>query len=343
MNPAIQLSPEDAHRAMLEAAPRTSAFTAQRGFDPAWRAELAAHLDRCLGIQPRRVAPDPRWGPEEPCAGGSLRRFTIAVEPGQRACGWLALPAGVVRPPVVICLQGHTSGAHISIGRPLHPGDEESIAGERDFALQAVARGFAALALEQRAFGARSDARVPAARNKGHGGCTHAALTALLLGRSLARERAWDVARAIDLLETVDGVDAGRIACMGNSGGGTVTWYAATQDPRIAALMPSCSVCPYAPSIGSIDHCADNYLPGALLHFDMPDLAGLIAPRPCVVVCGRDDPIFPLTAVSAGFARIAAIYQAAGAADACRLVVGDGGHRFYAAQGWAALRELTGW
>lgn len=333
-------APEAAHHDLLLAAPRACAFDPTRA-TAEWRQELAGHLARCMGTIPETVPLAPHWGPEEPCPGGTMRRFTIAVEPGQRACGWLLRPTGAVRPPVVLCLQGHTTGAHISIGKAIHPGDAESIAGERDFALQALAQGFAAVALEQRAFGARRDER--ANRNQNHGGCTHAALTALLLGRSMVRERTWDVSRAIDLLFTVDGLDTARIACMGNSGGGTITWYSATQDPRIAAIMPSCSVCPYGPSIGSIDHCADNYLPGALQWFDMPDLAGLIAPRPCVVVTGRTDPIFPIAAVEEGFARISAIYDQQGATGRCRLVIGEGGHRFYKDQGWQALKELTGW
>lgn len=335
----MHFSPESAHQVLLATAPRRLAFD-PLGDPAAWRAGLVQALDGCLGRVPERVPLDAQWEAEEPCPGGSLRRFTIAVEPGQRACGWLARPTGAVRPPVVICLQGHTTGAHISIGRPVHAGDVESIEGDRDFARQALRQGFAALSLEQRAFGERGDHR------PGHrinGGCVHPAMVALLLGRSMARERTWDVSRSIDLLETCDDLDLARIACMGNSGGGTVTWYASAVEPRIAALMPSCSVCPYGPSIGTLDHCPDNYLPGALLHFDMPDLAGLIAPRPCVVVCGREDPIFPFAAVEAGYRTIAAIYAQAGAERSCRLVVGEGGHRFYAAQGWTALRELTGW
>lgn len=332
-------APESAHQALIASAPRALAFDPRR--DPMeWSAGLLRALHGSLGREPDRVPLDAQWEAEEPCAGGSLRRFTIAVEPGQRACGWLARPTGVVRPPVMLCLQGHTTGAHISIGRAIHAEDAALIAGERDFALQALGHGFAALALEQRGFGERADRR-PGRRI--NGGCVHPAMVALLLGRSMARERTWDVSRAVDLLQTCAGVDAERIACMGNSGGGTIAWYAAAIEPRIATLMPSCSVCPYGPSIGSLDHCPDNYLPGALLHFDMPDLAGLIAPRPCVLVCGREDPIFPITAVEDGFRTIAAVYAQAGASQHCRLVIGEGGHRFYAAQGWAALRDLTGW
>ena len=38
-----------------------------------------------------------------------------------------------------------------------------------------------------------------------------------------------------------------------------------------------------------------NYVPGILTQFDMGDIAGLIAPRPLVIVNGaKDDGIFPL-------------------------------------------------
>jgi len=37
------------------------------------------------------------------------------------------------------------------------------------------------------------------------------------------------------------------------------------------------------------------------------------------------------------FKDLKAIYRAAGAEDRCRLVVGDGGHRFYARKAWAEM------
>jgi hypothetical protein len=75
----------------------------------------------------------------------------------------------------------------------------------------------------------------------------------------------------------------------------------------------------------------------------MPDLAGLIAPRPLIVVAGRDDDIFPIAAVREAFTTIQAVYDAAGASDACELVVGDGGHRFYADDAWPVFAQLSGW
>lgn len=37
------------------------------------------------------------------------------------------------------------------------------------------------------------------------------------------------------------------------------------------------------------------------------------------------------------------IYERAGCKDNCRLIVGEGGHRFYANLSWPVFRELSGW
>jgi len=47
--------------------------------------------------------------------------------------------------------------------------------------------------------------------------------------------------------------------------------------------------------------------------------------------------------VHAAFNTIQQIYTRSGAADRCRLVIGDGGHRFYAAQSWRVFRDVSGW
>ena len=41
--------------------------------------------------------------------------------------------------------------------------------------------------------------------------------------------------------------------------------------------------------------------------------------------------------------QIQRIYKRAGCPDSCRLVVGDGGHRFYAHPSWEYFAELSGW
>ena len=63
-----------------------------------------------------------------------------------------------------------------------------------------------------------------------------------LLGTSLARYRIWDGMRAIDYLTSLPEVDAARIGCVGNSGGGTLTAYIAALDPRVAVSAICCYI-----------------------------------------------------------------------------------------------------
>lgn len=165
----------------------------------------------------------------------------------------------------------------------------------------------------------------------------------MLLGRTLIGERCWDVSRAIDVaLAQFPQIDADKIAVMGNSGGGTTTIYAAALDERIAAAMPSCAFSGFLPSIGAQRHCVCNYVPGILTQFDMGDIAGLIAPRPLVIVNGKDDGIFPLNSALEQAEIARNLYALAGAQSAFRHVIGQEGHRFYAREGWAAFDEVTG-
>ena len=263
--------------------------------------------------------------------------FSVQTEPGFFVPCHFCLPQNAkAKNPLVICLQGHTTGAHISLGRATYPGDEEYVkGGDRDFALQALREGYCALVIEMRGFGTLGGTpKGPA--------CHIPAMAALLLGRTMIGERVWDVSRVLDAaLARFDCIDRSNIYCMGNSGGGTVTFYAACIDERITLAMPSCSVCTYRDSIASIKHCVCNFIPKIAEYFDMGDLAGLIAPRKLIVVNGIEDNIFPNDGVLCAYETIKKMYKAAGTPDNCRLVTGPAGHRFYADASWPVVREMA--
>ena len=253
---------------------------------------------------------------------------------------YVCLPRDVAPPyPFFICLQGHTTGMHVSLAvdrddetRPI------AVEGDRDFALGCLRRGIAALCLEQRAFGER---REQVQKQVAEQGCHDAAMQALMLGKTLIGERVFDVDRGIDYLEARGDADLTRLGVMGNSGGGTISMFAAALLPRIRFAMPSSYFCSFRDSIMSIYHCADNYIPGLLRVAEMSDIMGLFAPRPVVIVAGEKDDIFPIAGTRREFRKLRAIYRAAGAPERCHLVVGPEGHRFYADLAWPVmLKEL---
>lgn len=262
--------------------------------------------------------------------GYTRYRYTFESEHGCTVPCYLLVPdTGKAKYPVLICLQGHTAGFHISIGKYKFPGDERGL-GTSTFALDAVKNGYAALCIEQRGMGERQPI---ATKNRGHHDgegcpCLFTAMTALLSGRTLIGERVWDVSKAIDSLSAFDCVDLDDISCVGNSGGGTATYYSACFDERIKVAIPSCAVCTYRDSIGDMWHCTCNYIPKMAQYFDMGELAALIAPRKLMVVNGKIDAIFPIEGAREVYSVIEKIYKKSGAEGNCQLLEHEEAHFF---------------
>ncbi|MBR5586662.1 MAG: hypothetical protein IKW02_01735 [Clostridia bacterium] len=265
-------------------------------------------------------------------------RFSFQTEPGLYTPCYALIPDNTEIKGVVICIQGHSKGMHISIGEPRYEGEEEYIASrDSDFARRAIKEGYVAIAMEQRYMGESGCDQdgSPACLRVGR------AQPTLLLGRCAIGERVWDVMRLIDVIEKYFPEYSGKkLICLGNSGGGTTTFYSTCIDKRIDCGVPSCAVCTYKDSIVDLKHCPCNYIPGIGNYFDMGDIAGLAAPRKLVIVNGKIDSIFPDAGVQKTFAIAKDLFKAAGCEDNCRLVTGPEGHRFYADPAWEVINEL---
>lgn len=329
------------------------AFSGEAPFEP-WRHGVREKLRELLGDMPEPVPLNVcvEWEKEHDTF--VEKRILFDAEAHTAVPCHLWVPKSAKKPcPVVICLQGHSTGMHNSMGRKIHPKDFDAVVGgDRDFAVQAIAQGYAALVLEQRGMGERLSTKsfihpvgTPAREQEeyGHVACLYPAMSALLQGRTLLGERVWEVSRAIDMIETMPELDAGRIACLGNSGGGTTTYYAACMDERIQVAVSSCAICTFIESIAIMVHCSCNYLPGMAKYMDMGELAACIAPRKLIMVSGSEDPIFRIDGAKAAYQIIEKIYEKAGCPDNCTMVIGEGGHRFYADPTWDIFNRLTGW
>ena len=337
---SFRFSPSEHHGHVMDGLAPEMSY--RDGDVAAWQGRLRRKVRRLVGDFPsERVALNvrPQW--QRKHRYGTIEKIVFSSEPYADVPAYVCVPKNAA-PPYrwMICLQGHSTGMHNSIAVDR---DTESrrirVAGDRDFALGCMKRGVAALAIEQRSFGLR---REQTQKMLSAHGCHDAVMHALMLGRTLLGERVYDVDRAIDYLYTRDDVDRSGIGVMGNSGGGTISVFSSAILPRISFAMPSCYFCTFRDSIMSIYHCADNYVPGLLKYAEMWDVLGLFAPRPVVIVAGEKDPIFPVKAVRKSFRELKRIYRAAGAAERCHLVIGPGGHRFYAKQAWPKLlKELA--
>ncbi|MBI2503488.1 MAG: prolyl oligopeptidase family serine peptidase [Candidatus Latescibacteria bacterium] len=333
----LHLSPSEFHRHLLE---RTVPKLRYEGDEvAAWQRRLRTRLCRLIGEWPARRVPlrsRRLWLRPHPL--GTIEKVVFTAEPHCEVPAYVCLPAGAEPPyTFMICLQGHSTGMHVSIGAQREDETKPYTApGDRDFAIGCMQREIAALCIEQRSLGERREQRQQALSPHG---CHDATVQALMLGRTLIGERVYDVDRGIDYLASRGDADMNRLGVMGNSGGGTTALFAAALLKRLAFAMPSCYFCTFADSLMSIYHCADNYVPGLLQWAEMADVMGLFAPRPVVLVAGAEDPIFPIAGARKAYRQLQRIYRAAGAVDRCHLVVGQGGHRFYAEDAWPVMLE----
>lgn len=266
-------------------------------------------------------------------------RFLFQSEPGYYVPCHLLTPKNVPLPaPVTLCLSGHGGGMHVALGRIRREADAEALSSwpHRAMALRAIRDGRCALVIETRNFGECS--------LTGYGtSCTEAAKIALLIGRTLLGERVWDAQRAMDVLaKHFPQADMNQIACTGNSGGGTTTYYLACLDERVRMAAPSCSLCTFEDSIAAMEHCLCNHVPGIRKIFEMGDMAAMIAPRRLIAAAGMQDAIFPIHGVKRAWQQAERAYRLAGCPEMCSLVIGEQGHLNYADLIWAEYACFPG-
>ena len=110
--------------------------------------------------------------------------------------------------------------------------------------------------------------------------------------------------------------------------------FAGALDERVSISMPASAFCTFTGSIGTLNHCGCNYIPGILDVCEMSDIAGLTAPRPFCAINGVEDRIFPIEETRKAFEGLQKIYKSAGAPDNCELYEGPEGHRYYKDGAW---------
>ena len=250
---------------------------------------------------------------------------------------------GKIKP--MICLQGHSSGMHVSLGIAKYQNDDLLLArDEQFFAKYALDNGYCPIMLEQRFMGiCGGTEKGPSCHTDWSAEYKMSVLSYLALGRPIIGLRVWDISRLIDVLETdFSFLDTDNLCLMGHSGGGTAAFYAACIDERIKAVMPSCAICTFRHSIIGLKHCPCNYIQGIARYFDMGDLAGLIAPRKLVAVSGQLDFGFLIEGAEESMKIAKELYTYAGCPENIAHVVGEHGHKFYADKSYKVFTSLVG-
>ncbi|MGC5771761.1 dienelactone hydrolase family protein [Paenibacillus pabuli] len=310
-----------------------------------WRSQLRERIKERLGGFPTVAAElNPVLLERTLCDGYIRERVEITTYAGLRMPVYVLIPNEVSvtkeRRPVIVACHGHGYGSREICGMDPDGSPRTGDPGlHKDFAVALVKCGYVVAAPELLGFGERrlnEDRDAP----PGTSSCTKIAAHLLMVGKTLAGHRVYETTRLMDYLSTRPEVDSERIGSMGISGGGLVTAFTAALDERCKAVVVSGYASTFHGSILDRNHCLDNYIPGILQEAELPDIIGLIAPRPLFLEIGSEDLVFPLHSAREAHERLKMIYARAGAGQSLDADYFDGGHEISGAKAYDWLKNV---
>lgn len=142
-----------------------------------------------------------------------------------------------------------------------------------------------------------------------------------LWGISLMGLQTWNSVRAIDFLQSLPDVDPTRIACTGESGGGTQTFMVCAVDDRIKLASPVNMI-----SAHMQGGCLCENAPGLRLDTNNMEIGALFAPKPLFMVSCTGD--WTVNTPKVEYPAVRSIYELFDAADKVDYVQIVAGHNY---------------
>lgn len=166
----------------------------------------------------------------------------------------------------------------------------------------------------------------------------------LLTGSNVAQYTIWDGRRALDYLLSRPEVDTTRVACTGNSGGGTHTAYISALEDRVHVAMPSCYLTSWGHLLDTIgpQDAEQVLLPWIAAGLDHADFIYAFAPRPYLMLSAIRD-FFVIDGARATFAEGTRLYERLGVSEKIAMSEVDRGHGYHKPNREAAYNWLSRW
>jgi cephalosporin-C deacetylase-like acetyl esterase len=204
----------------------------------------------------------------------AVDEFTIYSEPWVRVTGWFLRPTkgGVSFPTVVFVSE--ESRNHVLY-------EMSEVGG-------LVRKGIAVCAIDLRGLGVSTPHDPSAGPNfyRGMPVRERYAWSCFCLGKPVLGQRVWDFLRCLDYLQSRREVDQNHILGLGEKGAALAVLFSGVLDDRLHSLLLDRPVATYRSIVESKAYSLDFswFLFNVLKHFDLPDLVGLLAPRPCWIL-----------------------------------------------------------
>jgi len=266
-----------------------------QGADPSSaRAQIRAQLAKLLALPTKRSPLNQRILSSSAERKLRIDEIQFESDPGIRITGWFVRPKQETARPCVLFLSDGLAGEAVA-----EPSVLEEI----------LSQGTAICAINFRG----SDLSTPRPPSGGpvfYRGMTveeRFVWTNLVLGSPLIGQRVWDSLRALDYLRARPDVNASQIRVLGKGPAGLAALMVAALDDSVRSVLIQRTLATYVSVVDSEEYSLpfDWFVPGILQHFDVPDIAAAVYPRPVWVIDALDaaGEVLPESAVHASYAQ----------------------------------------
>jgi len=236
--------------------------------------------------------------------------------------------------PLMICMQGYNSGAHLSLGRVIEPYDVYKVASGSSIALDAARLGFRVLSYERPCFGERRETKL---QKPIPNPTVDASFSALMVGETLLGQTVSEISSLIDWADQqFNCVELGTYIS-GYSAAGTTAIFASAVDERIDGIAVGGCIGKFQETVMKRGTGGYVAIPDLLEFFECDSLLALVAPRILVAISGVDDHIFPFSGAEKCFESAKSAFWSEGAEAAILHLKGERGHTYYPEQLWPAF------
>lgn len=293
----------------------------------------------------------------------------LRTEPDITLSAYLLVPTSAgADTPVFLCPPGHNGGGKYSVAgvRGIRAVEECIEKYNYDFGWQLARLGYVTFCPDVRGFGERRELledtkELPLAMK---GDCYWLAHMGEPIGIPVLGMLSWDLMRCVDFLQEYTMTKGGklrhltdgahtdseapcwnpeRIIAFGFSGGAMQSLYLSALDERIHASFLSGYMYGFRDSLLQMNrNCSCNYVPHLMEHFDMGDIASLIAPRRLMIQSCREDRLAGtrgLANVQEQVDIIRANYAVTGIAEHVQQDIEDGPHHLDTRH----LQDIAAW
>lgn len=236
---------------------------------------------------------------------------------------------------IIFCMQGTNSGAHLNLGEIRMPADVIKVEKGSDLAIQAAEQGYLAVSYERIGFGERREQKLSSPNNSP---TLDASFHSLHLGNTLLGESVKEIILINEWLKKE--YKNKSLWLVGYSAAGTTVVATAAIDDNIDGIAVGGCVGLSRKTILSRGSTGYNDIPNMLEWFDFDAQIGLISPRPCIIIAGVNDHIWPYEGALNTVKNSKKVFIHDSSEDRLILIKAEGGHTYYPDLMWPEISKF---